>query len=166
MIFLVGNFGVGKSTLLDREVISNKGIFQEIEPNLFVLGKTTVGADSLSSMKKQDVINRIINNKDKNIIICGVYYQQLADVQRLKFFFDIVIVYLKTSFENNKKRIESRGRQINKQTFLLKNKSMVSMIKKSQADCLRIFVIDNNKPKDAVRNEFDKILLEVLYEKG
>lgn len=165
-IFLVGNFGVGKSTLLDREVLSSTGIYQEIAPNLYVLGTSTIGADSLSSMKKQDVIQDVIANRDKNIILCGIYYQQLVDVQRLKNFFEIVIVYLNTNYENNKKRIEMRGKTINKNTFVSKNKHIHSFIKQSQSDCSYVFVIDNNQPKEFVKNEFDKIINKVVYEKN
>jgi dephospho-CoA kinase len=165
-IFLVGNFGVGKSTLLNRQVISSVGIYQEIAENLYVLGKDTSGADTLSSFKKEDVIKDIISNKDKNIILCGIYYQQIIDVQRLKNFFEIVIVYLNTDYENNKKRIESRGKEINKKTFLSKNKHIKSFIKQSFMDCSDVFIIDNNKSKEEVKKEFDNIIKKLLYEKS
>lgn len=165
-IFLVGNFGVGKSTLLNRQVISSVGIYQEIAENLYVLGKDTSGADTLSSFKKEDVIKDIISNKDKNIILCGIYYQQIIDVQRLKNFFEIVIVYLNTDYENNKKRIEARGKEINKKTFVQKNKHIKSFIKQSFMDCSEVFIIDNNKSKEEVKKEFNNIIKKLLYEKS
>jgi dephospho-CoA kinase len=157
IIFLVGNYGVGKSSIIKEPIISqNKNLIQ-IRPNLYVLGRDICGADSLSSEKKSSVLREIITNRDKNIIIAGIYYTTIKDIKFLSQYFDIVLLYLNTSFEENAKRIALRGKQINIDTYNAKLTSQLSLIKNTKG-YRKLFIIDNNKPLDLVKDEVYKII--------
>jgi dephospho-CoA kinase len=157
IIFLVGNYGVGKSSIIKEPIISqNKNLIQ-IRPNLYVLGRDICGADSLSSEKKSSVLREIITNRDKNIIIAGIYYTTIKDIKFLSQYFDIVLLYLNTSFEENAKRIALRGKQINIDTYNAKLTSQLSLIKNTKG-YRKLFIIDNNKPLDIVKDEVYKII--------
>ena len=157
IIFLVGNYGVGKSSIIKEPIISqNKNLIQ-IKQNLYVLGRDICGADSLSSEKKSSVLREIITNKDKNIIIAGIYYTTIKDIKFLSQYFDIVLLYLNTSFEENAKRIALRGKQINIDTYNAKLTSQLSLIKNTKG-YRKLFIIDNNKPLDIVKDEVYKII--------
>jgi dephospho-CoA kinase len=153
----VGNYGVGKSTVIDNPIISKQSIFLEIQKNVFVLGTDICGADSLSKFKKEDVLKEIVKNIDKNIIIAGNYYSQIVDFVKLKPYFNLVLCYLKTDFQNNLDRISQRGKTINVATYNAKLKNQISLIKKTNG-MRKLFIIDNNKSIQEVRNEFYKIL--------
>jgi dephospho-CoA kinase len=157
IIFLVGNYGVGKSSIIKEPILSqNKNLIQ-IRPNLYVLGRDICGADSLSSEKKSSVLREIITNRDKNIIIAGIYYTTIKDIKFLSQYFDIVLLYLNTSFEENAKRIALRGKQINIDTYNAKLTSQLSLIKNTKG-YRKLFIIDNNKPLDLVKDEVYKII--------
>ena len=157
IIFLVGNYGVVKSSIIKEPIISqNKNLIQ-IRPNLYVLGRDICGADSLSSEKKSSVLREIITNRDKNIIIAGIYYTTIKDIKFLSQYFDIVLLYLNTSFEENAKRIALRGKQINIDTYNAKLTSQLSLIKNTKG-YRKLFIIDNNKPLDIVKDEVYKII--------
>lgn len=157
IIFLVGNYGVGKSSIIKEPILSqNKNLIQ-IKQNLYVLGRDICGADSLSSEKKSSVLREIITNRDKNIIIAGIYYTTIKDIKFLSQYFDIVLLYLNTSFEENAKRIALRGKQINIDTYNAKLTSQLSLIKNTKG-YRKLFIIDNNKPLDLVKDEVYKII--------
>jgi dephospho-CoA kinase len=157
IIFLVGNYGVGKSSIIKEPILSqNKNLIQ-IKQNLYVLGRDICGADSLSSEKKSSVLREIITNRDKNIIIAGIYYTTIKDIKFLSQYFDIVLLYLNTSFEENAKRIALRGKQINIDTYNAKLTSQLSLIKNTKG-YRKLFIIDNNKPLDIVKDEVYKII--------
>jgi len=156
VIFLVGNYGVGKSTIINEPILKKEGILLMIRPNLYVLGNSISGADSLSSMLKSNVINIIKSSTDKNIIIAGNYYCQIKDVKELSKYFKVSIVYLETTFENNAKRIAMRGKLINIETYNSKLKSHISLIKNTKGFA-KVYIIDNNGPIENVKKEFYKI---------
>jgi dephospho-CoA kinase len=156
-IFLVGNYGVGKSTIINEPILKSEGIFLMIKDNLYVLGSSISGADSLSNWSKEKVFEEIIKNKTKNIIITGNYYCQIKDIKLLSSHFNVVLIYLKTSFENNVKRILKRGKLININTYNAKLKSHISMINNTKG-YRKLFVIDNNQDIDIVKKEFYKII--------
>jgi len=165
IFFIVGNYGVGKSTLIKEPIISKQSIFIEIRPNVFVLGNEWYGADSLSETKKELVIDEVKKNTDKNILIAGNYYSQIKDFQELKPYFDLVLCYLKTNFENNMKRIGERGKSINVATFNQKLKIHVSLIKKTNG-LRKLYIIDNNRSIEEVKQEFYQILNKETNEKN
>lgn len=158
-IFLVGNYGVGKSSIINETVISRDGLFLKIRENTYVLGKTIVGADSLSSHKKSSVMSEVIRNKTKNIIIAGNYYCQISDIKMLSIHFDVVLIYLKTSFENNMKRILERGKLINIDTYNAKLKQHASLIKNTKG-YRKLHIIDNDKSIECVKKEFFRLIEE------
>jgi shikimate kinase len=160
--FLVGNYGVGKSTLIYDEVISQAGIFIETMKNVYVIGKSIIGADSLSSLSKDDVMRDLINNKDKNIVIAGNYYAATKDVKILFPHFKCVIIYLKTPFKDNAKRIKMRGNTINIETYNQKLKGHFSLMKNCKS-LAKIYIVDNSRSKQQVKSEYLKI---IANEKG
>jgi guanylate kinase len=160
MFFLVGNFGVGKSSIVKNEVISEVDeILLKIKNNLYVAGKKIIGADSLSGYTGgKDGVREVLNrHPDKNIILTGVYYCQLVDLKAFSKNFNIVVIYLKTSFEENSIRVAKRGRVINIDTYNAKLKSHQSFLKSSMKYGKVIF-LDNNRPLEDVRNDFYNII--------
>jgi|694.fasta_scaffold108421_3 dephospho-CoA kinase len=157
IFFIVGNYGVGKSTLIDQPILSQTKMFLEIRNNVYVLGNKIIGADSLSAFKKEYVLKEIKRNTDKNILIAGNYYCQIKDFEELRSYFDLVLCYLKTDFENNLKRISQRGKTINVATYNNKLKNHISLIKKTNG-IRKLYIIDNNRTIQEVKDEFYKIL--------
>lgn len=157
IFFLVGNYGVGKSSIIKEPIISKKKNLLEIRKNLFVLGEDISGADSLSSQPKDKVIRGLLSNTDKNIIIAGIYYTTIKDIKLLSKYFNITLIYLETSFIENAKRIAQRGKVINIDTYNSKVKSHISLIKNTKG-MRKIFIIDNNRPLDEVKEEVYKII--------
>lgn len=162
VFFLVGNFGVGKSSIIKRPIKNQQGLLIEVETNVWVLGTQIIGADSLSHMKKDDVWIEVERNTEKNIIVTGNYYSQIVDVQRMNKSFKVVVIYLKTSFQNNAKRIAKRGRKINVDTFNNKQKTHRSLLTKVK-NIAKTYIIDNNRELIDVRKDFERILQD---EKG
>jgi gluconate kinase len=152
-IFLCGNFGVGKSSIIDLPVLEKKEYLLHIGSNIWILGKKINGADSISNIDKESVFNYINENADKNIIIAGVYYTKYVDFLRIKKSHVPIIVYLKTSFENNAKRISKRGGIINPKTYIENLKNHLNLMKNLKGIAQRI-VIDNNKSLEDVKSEF------------
>jgi dephospho-CoA kinase len=157
IFYLVGNYGVGKSSIIKEPILSKRKNLIEIRNNLFVLGEDINGADSLSSQKKDDVIKQIILNRDKNIIIAGIYYTTIKDIKLLSKYFNIVLFYLKTSFEENAKRIALRGKLINVETYNAKLTSQLSLIKNTKG-FRKLFIIENDRPLEEVKAEIYKII--------
>lgn len=165
VIFVVGNYGVGKSALIFSNVLSSSGLLLQVGDNLFVLGKKIYGADSLSGVRKEDVLREVAANKDKNIIIAGNYYCQIKDFVELRPHFDLVLCYLKTSLENNARRIAMRGGAINERTYQQKLKNHLSLIKKTDG-MRKLYIIDNNRSFDEVKKTFDDIVKQETDEKN
>ena len=113
IFFIIGNYGVGKSTCINYPIIKKENIFINIFNNVWILGENICGADSLSNYKKENIFNIILNNKDKNIIITGNYYCQYVDYIKLKNHFKIITIYLNTNYKNNALRIAKRNKNIN-----------------------------------------------------
>jgi len=154
---LVGNYGVGKSTLIKEPVLDRDGILLKTDDNLWVLGKTIIGADSLSSLSKKDVMEEVVRHTDKNIIITGNYYCQQTDVIKLSESFNVVIIYLKTSFVENVRRIAKRGKTINVSTYNSKLKLHYNMMKKTK-HLAKVHVIDNDREFFEVKLDITEIL--------
>lgn len=155
--FLVGNYGCGKSSIINENVTRQDNIFLEIRPNVWVVGKHIRGADSLSESSKENVLKTIIENKDKNVVIVGNYYCQIKDIEILNKHFNVVLVYLKTSFEHNAKRIAERGKLINIDTYNSKLKYHISLISKTNG-LRKLYIIDNNQPLKQTKQEFFNII--------
>jgi hypothetical protein len=152
-VFLLGNFGVGKSSILDLPVLDKTNILLHVGNNNWVLGKSTIGADSLSGFDKSKVFDFIKQHPDKNIIIAGIYYSQYNDFIKIRQSHKPVAVYLNTSYENNAKRIAKRGKLINPNTYTAKLKTHASLLKKLKGIATR-YVLDNNRELEVVKSEF------------
>lgn len=157
IIFLVGNYGVGKSSIIKEPIISQQEFLLQIRPNLFVLGDNISGADSLSPYPKNKVLKTILNHRDKNIIIAGIYYTTKKDIIFLSKYFNITLIYLKTSFEENARRIALRGKIINIDTYNSKLQSHYSLIQGTKGH-RKLFIIDNDKPLHKVKEEVYQII--------
>jgi guanylate kinase len=157
IIFLVGNYGVGKSSIIKEPILSQQEFLIEIKPSLYVLGDTIAGADSLSPYPKNKVVKTLLNHRDKNIIIAGIYYTTKKDILFLSKYFNVTLIYLKTSFEENAKRIALRGNQINIDTYNSKLKSHYSLIKGTKG-FRKLFIVDNNRSLNEVKEEVYKII--------
>lgn len=157
IFFIVGNYGVGKSTAIEQPVIREHGILLEIGSNLYVLGTHIRGADSVSHIPKEQVMKIVEQNNDKNIIVTGNYYAQIKDVVSMSKHFRCIIIYMATTYENNAKRIAERGKNINIDTYNSKLSIHLSMIRQTRKYS-KVYIVDNNKPKEIVKQEIFKII--------
>lgn len=157
IIYLVGNYGVGKSSIIKEPVLSKTNNLLRIKDNLYVLGEDICGADSLSKQPKEKVIKSLLNETDKNIIIAGIYYTTIKDIQFLSNYFNIVLIYLNTTFYVNAERIAKRGKLINVDTYNSKIKSHASLIKKTKG-LRKLFIIDNDRNLEEVKKDVYKII--------
>lgn len=157
IFYLVGNYGVGKSSIIKEPVLSKIDNLLQIKDNLYVLGEDINGADSLSKQPKEKVIRGLLSHTDKNIIIAGIYYTTIKDIVFLSKFFNIVLIYLKTSFYVNASRIAQRGKVINVDTYNSKINSHTSLIKKTRG-LQKLFIIDNDRTLNEVKQEVYKII--------
>jgi hypothetical protein len=158
ILMLVGNFGTGKSTLIDNKILDIKDeVLLQISKRWWVLGTTINGADSVSKFNKEDMMKKIEAARVEGIIIAGNYYCSQADVKRLARNNDVSIVYLKTSFANNALRIAKRGNLINPTTYNQKLKSHANLLRASKG-LAKIKILDNNRGLKVVRNDFNQLL--------
>lgn len=160
VVFLVGNFGVGKSTLISNKVLEVDDLFLRISEGWWVLGTDICGADSVSKFKKSEVMKKVEAARHKGIIIAGNYYCSHVDVRALAKNNAVHIVYLRTSFENNAKRIAQRGGLINPTTYNQKLKAHTNLMRNNQ-DVAHIHILDNNKGAKSTRSSFEKILNKI-----
>lgn len=154
---LLGNFGVGKSTLIDYPIIETEDIFLRVFDNVWIVGLTSSGADSLSAMRKTDIFDTIKRHPEKHLILAGVYYSQQVDVYRLARTHRPVIIYLDTTYKNNALRIAARGKKINPKTHMQKIGLHINLMRKLK-HVARIHIIDNNRPLDLVKIEVREII--------
>jgi len=161
ILMLVGNYGTGKSTLIDNKILDVKDeVLLQISKRWWVLGTTINGADSVSKFNKADMMKKVEQARVEGIIIAGNYYCSQADVKRLARNNDVSIVYLKTSFANNALRIAKRGNLINPTTYNQKLKSHIGLMKASKG-LAKIKILDNNRGLKLVKKDFNKILNEL-----
>ena len=60
ILMLVGNYGTGKSTLIDKKILDIKDeVLLQISKRWWVLGTTINGADSVSKFNKDDMMKKI-----------------------------------------------------------------------------------------------------------
>ena len=158
---LVGNYGVGKSSLINNKVLDTMDeVLLQISKRWWVLGTKINGADSVSKFNKQDMMRKIEDARVEGIIIAGNYYCSLRDVKRLSRNNDVSIVYLNTTFTNNAKRIALRGGIINPTTYNQKLKAHISLMRNSK-HMANIKILDNNRGLKAVKKDFDTILNQI-----
>ena len=96
IVMLVGNFGVGKSTLIANQILDTDDIFLRISKGWWVLGTDICGADSVSKFNKSDVMKKVEAARQKGIIIAGNYYCSNKDVRELAKNNAVHIVYINT----------------------------------------------------------------------
>jgi gluconate kinase len=160
VVFVVGNYGVGKSSMLHRPILERDDIFLRTSERYWVLGTDICGADSLSMYKKQEVMNKIKEAKQEGLLIAGSRYCQQKDIKELSRDNEVHLVYLKTSYMNNAARIAGRGKHINIDTYNQKLKEHISLMNKCRRYC-KIYMIDNNRPLQEVKAEFDNIIQDL-----
>jgi gluconate kinase len=161
ILMLVGNYGVGKSSLINNKILDTKDeLLLQISKRWWVLGTKINGADSVSSFNKQEVMRRIEKARVEGIIIAGNYYCSQTDVKRLARNNEVSIVYLHTNFENNAKRIAQRGGIINPTTYNQKLNAHVNLMKNSKS-IAKIKILDNNRGLEQVKKDFNQILNQI-----
>ncbi len=148
----MGNYGVGKSTLIFDEILSQEKFILNCKNGWSIVGNTVDGADSLSSFSKTEIFDTITKYQ-KNLIITGNYYCQIKDIERMVKTHKVAVVYLKTSFENNAFRIAKRGRAINVKTYNSKLTAAISALQKIKK-IATVNIIDNNREKRVIKDEF------------
>jgi len=161
VMFIIGNFGIGKSTLIEpwfgnvpgncsMSVLSN---YEDWE----ILG-TSIGADGLSKYKKAEVFSEALSS-GLNFIVAGVYYQQKVDIDRfVEAGYDVYCTYLDTPKYINKARVAGRNGKWNENTYQNKVGAVRVFMEKCEAEGHPIYKIDNSRLKKEVREEFDDIM--------
>jgi len=119
VFFVIGNFGVGKSTLIEPWFGTVEGsteytCLSEYE-GIEILGDR-VGADSLSKYKKADVLAEVIP-AGIDLVIAGIYYQKLIDIDRFEKTHKVVCIHLDCPEEVNRERVAQRGGKWNQTTY-------------------------------------------------
>mgnify|MGYP003131932493 CR=1 FL=1 len=161
ILMLVGNYGVGKSSLINNKILDVKDeLLLQISKRWWVLGTKINGADSVSKFDKKEVMRRIEKARVEGIIIAGNYYCSQSDVKRLSKNNEVSIVYLHTNFVNNAQRIAQRGGNINPTTYNQKLNAHISLMKNCKT-MAKIKILDNNRGLKEVKKDFDQILKQI-----
>ena len=130
VVFLLGSMGSGKSSLLAMaNPIKQEGFVLKCQ-EFGVLGKTLQGADSLSSHKKEEVINSL-KNYNGVIVAASQYYSKKIDVIRFhNLGYEQICVFLIVSRSEVYRRVLKRGGgSWNEKTYETNLKSNISFYK-------------------------------------
>lgn len=164
VVFVIGNFGVGKSTLIRPWFGTVEGstpytCLSEYD-GWEILG-SDIGADSLSKYKKADVLAGVMN-AGIDLIVAGIYYQKLVDIDRFKETHNIHCIYLKTSKETNMARVAGRGGKWNEDTYKCNSTNVKSFVKKiEEGEGHECYYVNNEKPKEELSGLFGRILANI-----
>lgn len=162
VFFIIGNFGVGKSTLIEPWFGTVPGstpytCLSEYE-GVEILGDR-VGADSLSKYKKADVLASVIP-AEIDLIIAGIYYQKLIDIDRFEATHNIHCIHLDVSEEVNRARVAGRGGKWNQTTY----EGNIHGIKRFMDICderdYPVYNLDGNCHPTVLRADFKHIVEE------
>lgn len=159
-VFLIGNFGIGKSTLIEPwfGTVPGSTIYTSLsEYEGFEILGTSIGADGLSKYKKADVFSGVLS-AGLNLIIAGVYYQQKIDIDRLKATHIVHCIYLNTSKEENMRRVAGRNGKWNEQTYLNKVGAVRVFMEKCLEEGHTVHEIDNDQLPSQTKQEFNDIM--------
>lgn len=151
-IYLIaGNFGVGKTTLVNAHPHEKiEGTYNTRVCGLVSLGGER-GCDNISNYTKADVIAGL--NPEEAYIIHGRYYQQFTDIGRYSRTHCVIIFYLRTSEDANRERIGKRGGKFSEEGFTAKQKADEKMVIFARAHGVTVHVIDNNRDTTDVHTE-------------
>lgn len=176
VIIILGNFGVGKSTLLekiyDEDGLKESffcGVKQQVQQtmlqNSVILGNNKKGADSLATEKK-NVVRRQIVNANKNVFVAGLFY--IADVD---FDFYIknglipIFIKLKTSKHVNRQRMKERsGAKLKEATWAVNENRFCRIERYAEKKGLSFEEIDNDQTAEEVFKDFLLILQTINFE--
>ena len=157
IFLIIGNFGVGKTAVCKfyPHEKTTEPIWTECEGMLMLGGK--LGADSISGMdfKKEFIITKAIpDKKDRDIVIHSVFYSSDIDILRYKKTHNLFVIYLKTSYEENYKRMFSRkGKHLSLDDFERFERGaekFLFLCKQADVPCK---VVDNDRSPEEVSNE-------------
>lgn len=142
--------GSGKSTILKKAKVISKSKYITHCEEFDILGDI-IGADSLSSYKKNDVIESLKNYKGKKLVIAGEYYSKQLDIDRfLNLGFKIYCVLLSVDREIIYNRILNRGNgQWKENTYATNITNRVNFFKKFKGHKT---ILKNNVQQDIEAN--------------
>lgn len=179
VIVLLGNFGVGKSTILKKlhdenglkepffcaikESITSGGINTQL-PNCYILGSNPIGADSISNEKKE-VARLKVADRNGNVFIAGVYYTSEVDFEYyIRCGLIPVFVHLKNSKRENIARMKKRGgARFNEATWASNENKFVKLREYADKRGLRFYTIDNDQQEQTVFEEFLEVMNQIDF---
>jgi len=130
VVFLLGAMGSGKSTILSmaKPVIQHGYVLKCVEYD--ILGKSVQGADTLSSHKKEHVIESLASYSGC-IVVASQFYSKQIDVSRFdKLGFEQLCFFLSVTRNEVYKRVLKRGGGAwNEKTYETNLKSNIAFYK-------------------------------------
>lgn len=149
-IFLTGSMGSGKSTILKlAEPISSDKYITYCK-DFDILG-TTIGADSLSKFKKEEVLKYLNNYAGNKLIIAGEYYSKQLDIQRfINMGFEMYCILLNVDRQIIYNRVLQRGNgHWNEITYKTNMTNRISFFKKFKG---KKFILKNTEVEHIATN--------------
>lgn|SRR3990167_8873955 len=157
-IFLIlGNFGVGKTAVCKYcpHEETTEPIWTECNGILMLGGK--LGADSINGkgFKKEFIINKAIpEKKNRNIIIHSVFYSSNVDIDRYRKTHNLTVIYLKTSYEENFKRMfQRKGKELPLDDFEKFEQGVEKFLFLCKQVGVECKIVDNDRALDEVATE-------------
>ncbi len=149
---LVGNFGVGKTSIVNYYPHSFfNEFFTQVNGLLSVGGKN--GCDALSAHSKEEVFNMIKEAKEHRLLVHGIYYMGKIDLLRYRKTHNPLVIFLRTDKETNGLRIIERGKRINEDTWYQKEIGNKNLLQFCVDEKINFRVVDNNKPLEEVAKQ-------------
>lgn len=122
LFLIAGNIGMGKTTACSKyPVTKDNRPSPYLLPipafrNLYALGKTNLGADSLD-VPKQVVFDELQLHTDKHILVHGVMYNMVVDCARFMRTHTVHLIVFKASQATNIVRLRGRNPNFNESTI-------------------------------------------------
>ncbi len=98
----------------------------------------------------------------EDFIIHSVFYQSHVDVARYSKAHKLTVIFLETSFENNKAYIAKRGKDINLETYEAKVKGIMGLKRECSRLNIDYYEVNNNRPLPEVAEQVWEIIGSVI----
>ncbi len=154
---VIGNFGVGKTSVLSyyNHKKTDEPYFTDCEGFLMLGGKH--GADSMGKYYPKNYTLDVIlpAKKDRSIVIHSMFYNGVKDLIAYKKTHEPHLIYLKTSFETNVRRMHGRSKNVpDAQDYNAFERSTEKLIFacKNLLD-IPVVTVDNNRELSVVAQE-------------
>lgn len=152
---LMGNFGVGKSSIVNfyEHKPIRKMVLSEVQGFLSLGGAR--GADDLikAGYKKPAVFDLLKELSDRDFIIHSCIYQNMQDIDRYTKTHNVEVIFLKTSIQINAERMKMRGKKIDPALWLRFMKYSDKVRQFCQYKRVPFHEIDNDRELSAVCGE-------------